>query len=102
MLSFLMSVGYAIIQLPELVSSIYLFAKSRIMKNRKFPSANLDVINENKGFQIWRQRTEMLCTEGIVNKEVKLLKPSSDRISEGRFLQFDDKVTSILGRMDII
>ena len=82
-----MFLGYAIIQLPELVPSLILFAKSQIIKNRKFSSAKSAIPDRTKKSYLLRQGNEKIRNEKILDDEYNLFKPSNYHISVGRPVQ---------------
>ena len=95
-----MLLGYAIIQLPELVTSLFLYAKSRMIKKQKLSSAKSVVTDRTKNLHLLRPGNEMTRNEKNIENEVNLFKLSNDRISVGRFLQLEVKVSSVMERVD--
>ena len=95
-----MSLGYAIIQLPELVLSFYRFIKIKIIENHEFLSPKSASSTKTKKLEMMKPANIISSIKPKTSSDGYLFTPCKDRTYEDRLLQLELQFTSILERED--
>ena len=95
-----MALGYAIIQLPEFVLSLYRFIKIKIMENHEFLKPKSASSTKTKNWNFIKPAKAISSIEASTSDDEYLFKTCKDRTFEGRLLQHELQFTSIIERED--
>ena len=95
-----MALGYAIIQLPELVLSFYRFIKIKIIENHEFLSPKSASSTKTKKLEMMKPANIISSIKPKTSSDGYLFTPCKDRTCEDRLLQLELQFTSILERED--